>query len=113
MHGIAGPDYRKRAVPPLGQIPLERLSFGICFATFRLFGMGANSHPGIQENFTMNCQTIDVAELKAQIDSLQRELEHPPRSMTHCERLSKMFLLRELQNELERAQHGEVEFANY
>jgi hypothetical protein len=61
----------------------------------------------------MNCETLDVAELKAQIESLQEQLKHPPRSMTHCERLSKMFLLRELQTELERAQHAEPEFANY
>ena len=61
----------------------------------------------------MNCGTVDVAELNAQIESLQLELKHPPRSMTHCERLSKMFRLRELQTELERAQHGELEFSQY
>jgi len=61
----------------------------------------------------MNCDTVDVAELNAQIESLQLELRHPPRSMTHCERLSKMFRLRELQTELERAQNGEPELAHY
>jgi hypothetical protein len=61
----------------------------------------------------MNCETLDVAELKAQIESLHDQLKHPPRSMTHCERLSKMFLLRELETELERVQHSEPEFSQY
>jgi hypothetical protein len=61
----------------------------------------------------MNCETIDVAELKAQIESLQEQLQHPPRSMTHCERLSKRFLLRELETELERVQHSEAAFLHY
>ena len=61
----------------------------------------------------MNCETLDVAELKSQIESLQDQLKNPPRSITHCERLSKMFLLRELESELERVQHSEPEFAHY
>ena len=59
----------------------------------------------------MNCEIVDLADLKAQIELLQCQLEHSPRPMTHCERLSKVFLLRELQTELERAQNGEPEFA--
>jgi hypothetical protein len=70
----------------------------------------ATKHPG---ELTMNCETHDVTDLKAKIESLQSQLKHPPRSMTHCERLSKMFLLRELQTELERAEHGEPEFSQY
>jgi hypothetical protein len=78
-----------------------------------MFGEDRKSRPSIQEKPTMNCETHDVTDLKAQIESLQQELEHPPRSMTHCERLSKMFLLRELQTELDRAEHGEPELSHY
>jgi hypothetical protein len=61
----------------------------------------------------MNCETLDKNDLESQIDSLERVLEHPLRSMSHCERLSKMFLLRELQAELQRVTEDESESSLY
>ena len=61
----------------------------------------------------MNCETLDEKDLESQIESLERVLEHPLRPLSDCERLSKKFLLRELQAELQKAREDDAESALY
>ena len=54
----------------------------------------------------MTTEMLDILELKNRITALERQVAHPGKS-THCERIAKMFLLRELEAELQRARQLE------